>query len=68
MFQAYICDPPFAFRSFWSIIKHFIDVATLKKIAFCTGKEGEVLLERVFDTATTDYRETSGRDEEVERI
>ena len=54
MFRAYICDPPFVFRSFWSIIKHFIDVATLEKVAFCAGKEGKLLLERDFDTATTE--------------
>lgn len=54
MFRAYICDPPLVFRVFWSLIKHFIDPATLEKIAFCTGKEGKALLERDFDTNTTE--------------
>eukprot|EP00571_Detonula_confervacea_P007245 CAMPEP_0172329822 /NCGR_PEP_ID=MMETSP1058-20130122/61082_1 /TAXON_ID=83371 /ORGANISM="Detonula confervacea, Strain CCMP 353" /LENGTH=370 /DNA_ID=CAMNT_0013047013 /DNA_START=28 /DNA_END=1140 /DNA_ORIENTATION=+ len=54
MYRAYICDPPFVFRSFWNIIKHFIDPATLEKIAFCAGKEGNVVLERDFDTSTTE--------------
>jgi len=54
MFRAYICDPPLVFRMFWNVIKHFIDPATLDKIAFCTGKEGKALLERDFDTNTTE--------------
>lgn len=54
MFRAYICDPPLVFRMFWNLIKHFIDPATLDKIAFCTGKEGKALLERDFDTNTTE--------------
>lgn len=52
--RAYICDPPLVFRSFWSIIRHFVDPATLEKIAFCAGKDGKVLLERDFDTTTTE--------------
>lgn len=54
MHRAYVCDPPLVFRSFWNIIKHFIDHATLEKVAFCAGKEGKVLLERDFDTSTTE--------------
>ena len=60
MFRAYICDPPLVFRMFWSVVKHFIDPATLEKIAFCTGKEGNFLLERDFDTNTTE-RHAGGR-------
>ncbi len=54
MFRAYICDPPLVFRTFWSIIKHFVDPMTLEKVAFCAGKEGSLLLERDFDTMTTE--------------
>ena len=54
MYRAYICDPPLVFRSFWSIIKHFVDPATLEKIAFCTGKEGSSILERDFNTDITE--------------
>jgi len=54
MFRAYIADPPMVFRGFWKVIKHFIDPATLDKIAFCTGEEGKALLERDFDTNTTE--------------
>eukprot|EP00986_Skeletonema_menzelii_P002367 scaffold647_cov150-Skeletonema_menzelii.AAC.14 len=60
MFRAYICDPPLVFRVFWNVIKHFVDPATLEKIAFCTGKEGKALLERDFDTNTTE-RQAGGR-------
>mmetsp|Transcript_10102 Transcript_10102/g.21090 ORF Transcript_10102/g.21090 Transcript_10102/m.21090 type:complete len:379 (+) Transcript_10102:56-1192(+) len=54
MYRAYICDPPLVFRTFWNIIKHFIDSATLEKIAFCAGKEGKLLLDRDFDTSNTE--------------
>ena len=54
MYRAYICDPPLVFRTFWSIIHHFVDPTTLEKIAFCAGKEGIKFLERDFDTMTTE--------------
>lgn len=54
MHRAYVCDPPLAFRAFWGVIRHFVDETTLEKIAFCAGKEGQRLLERDFDTATTE--------------
>ena len=54
MHRAYICDPPFVFRTFWKIIKHFVDPNTLEKIAFCDGKEGMAQLERDFDTIGTE--------------
>lgn len=54
MFRAYICDPPFVFRTFWSIIRHFVDPTTLEKIAFCSGGEGQRILERDFDLDTTE--------------
>ena len=60
MFRAYICDPPFVFRTFWNIIRHFVDPTTLEKIAFCSGGEGQRLLERDFDVDTTE-RQAGGR-------
>lgn len=54
MYRAYICNPPLVFRTFWNIIKHFVDPATLEKIAFCAGNEGQQLLERDFDTTNTE--------------
>ncbi|KAL3794255.1 hypothetical protein ACHAWO_006499 [Cyclotella atomus] len=54
MFRAYICDPPFVFRTFWGIIRHVIDQCTLDKIAFCSGAEGQRLLERDFDVEQTE--------------
>lgn len=62
MHRAYICDPPLAFRTFWRIVKHFVDETTLEKIAFCAGPEGRGLLERDFDTATTE-RQAGGTDD-----
>ncbi|KAL3787480.1 hypothetical protein HJC23_001130 [Cyclotella cryptica] len=60
MFRAYICDPPLVFRTFWNIIRHFVDPTTLEKIAFCSGGEGQRLLERDFDVDTTE-RQAGGR-------
>lgn len=66
--RVYICDPPLVFRTFWSIIHHFIDPTTLEKIAFCAGgsnKEGgggggTKFFERDFDTMTTE-KQAGGR-------
>jgi len=38
--KAYICNPPFVFRTFWAFIKPFIDPVTKQKILFCVGKAG----------------------------
>ena len=54
MFRAYICDPPFVFRTFWGVIRHVIDPCTLDKVAFCAGAEGQKLLERDFDVEQTE--------------
>lgn len=54
MFRAYICDPPLVFRTFWGIIRHVIDQCTLDKVAFCSGAEGQRLLERDFDVKQTE--------------
>lgn len=54
MFRAYICDPPFVFRTFWGIIRHVIDQCTLDKVAFCSGSEGQRLLERDFNVEQTE--------------
>ena len=40
MHRAYICNPPFVFRTFWSLIQPFIDPVTKQKICFCSGKKG----------------------------
>eukprot|EP00970_Alexandrium_tamarense_P004383 scaffold732_cov265-Alexandrium_tamarense.AAC.3 len=62
MFRAYICDPPLVFRTFWSVIRHFVDPCTLEKIAFCSGKEGQTLLERDFDVDMTERQAGGQRD------
>jgi hypothetical protein len=61
MHRAYICDPPLVFRSFWGVIRRFVDPATLEKIAFCAGADGSMLLDRDFDTSTTE-RQAGGTD------
>jgi CRAL/TRIO domain len=40
MHRAYVCNPPFVFRSFWAIIKPFVDPVTKEKVCFCVGKKG----------------------------
>ena len=49
MFKAYILNPPFVFRTFWAIIKPFIDPITKEKIEFCHGKQGAEIVARRFD-------------------
>ncbi|KAL3816691.1 hypothetical protein ACHAXA_009130 [Cyclostephanos tholiformis] len=56
MHRAYICDPPLVFRTFWGAIRRFVDPTTLEKIAFCVGTDGRTMLERDFDTATTEVQ------------
>ena len=38
--RAYICNPPFVFRSFYTIIKPFVDPVTKQKVCFCVGHKG----------------------------
>jgi hypothetical protein len=38
--RSYVCNPPFIFRSFWVLIKPFVDPVTKRKICFCSGKQG----------------------------
>jgi hypothetical protein len=40
MFHSYICNPPMIFRTFWMMIKPFVDPVTKEKIVFCSGKAG----------------------------
>jgi hypothetical protein len=40
LFRIYLCNPPFIFRSFWAVIKPFVDPVTKKKVCFCSGKQG----------------------------
>jgi hypothetical protein len=40
MYCAYVCNPPFVFRTFWALIQPFIDPITKEKICFCSGKKG----------------------------
>ena len=38
--RAYICNPPWVFSTFWTVIKPFVDPVTKTKIAFCSGSKG----------------------------
>mmetsp|Transcript_29195 Transcript_29195/g.79011 ORF Transcript_29195/g.79011 Transcript_29195/m.79011 type:complete len:400 (-) Transcript_29195:328-1527(-) len=40
MYRAYICNPPFVFRSFYAVIKPFVDPVTKEKICWCVGQKG----------------------------
>jgi len=54
MYRAYVCDPPLVFRTFWSIVKPFIDPVTRDKLQFCHGKAGRHVLMDRFDLETTE--------------
>jgi len=47
--RSYICNPPFMFRTFWAIIKPFIDPVTKEKIVFCHGEAGRKILAESFE-------------------
>lgn len=40
MYRAYVCHPPLYFRTFYAIIKPFVDPVTKQKVCFCSGKKG----------------------------
>eukprot|EP00934_Nitzschia_sp_Nitz4_P009440 Nitzschia sp. Nitz4//scaffold267_size26297//1916//2834//NITZ4_008264-RA/size26297-augustus-gene-0.18-mRNA-1//-1//CDS//3329544890//9430//frame0 len=59
MHRAYICNPPFIFRTFWGIIRPFIDPVTKEKICFCHGKAGmEKIAADVGEVHASKYLET----------
>lgn len=40
MYRAYVCNAPFIFRTFFALIRPFIDPITKQKIVMCHGKHG----------------------------
>jgi hypothetical protein len=40
MYRAYVVHPPFVFRTFWMLVRPFVDPTTKEKICFCSGKKG----------------------------
>jgi len=54
MFKAYVCNPPFAFRAFWTIIHPFLDPLTKEKINFCHGKAGVAKVAERYDLANVE--------------
>lgn len=45
----YIVDSPWIFRTFWRIIKHFIDPVTIGLVNFVTGEEQKEILKGMID-------------------
>ena len=45
----YVVDSPWIFRTFWSIIKHFIDPVTIGLVKFITGEEQKEMLKGMID-------------------
>eukprot|EP00978_Attheya_sp_CCMP212_P044466 scaffold311244_cov67-Attheya_sp.AAC.1 len=54
LYRAYICNPPLVFRTFWSIMRAFIDPHTKEKIVFCHGDSAIQTLATSFDLETTE--------------
>lgn len=42
----YMTNTPLMFRTFWGIVKPFIDPVTKEKIVFCSGKKSIELMKR----------------------
>jgi hypothetical protein len=40
MYRAYVCNAPFIFRTFFAMVRPFIDPLTKQKIVMCHGKHG----------------------------
>lgn len=40
MYRAYVCNPPLYFRTFWAVIKSFVDPVTKAKVCICHGNAG----------------------------
>jgi hypothetical protein len=47
--RAYICNAPLVFRTFWNIVRPFLDPVTKDKVVFCSGKAGMQELKDNFD-------------------
>ena len=54
MSRVYFTNAPLIFKTFWNMIKVFVDPETKKKIVFCSGKAGEEELKRNFDETKVD--------------
>jgi hypothetical protein len=44
MHRVYLCNPPLLFRTFWAMIRPFVDPVTKEKICFCHGEKGMALI------------------------
>ncbi len=49
MARAYMTNAPLMFRTFWNMVKPFLDPYTVQKIVFCTSEAGQEELRKNFD-------------------
>ena len=57
-------NTPVLFRTFWSMVKPFLDPVTKDKIVFCSGKKGRSVMEENFDLSILE-KEAFGTDEDL---
>jgi hypothetical protein len=49
LLRVYMTNAPVLFRTFWSMVKPFIDPVTKQKIVFCAGKKSAAVMEEELD-------------------
>ena len=49
MKRVYMTNAPVMFRTFWAMVKPFIDPVTKEKIVFCSGRNARGVMEEQFD-------------------
>mmetsp|Transcript_20515 Transcript_20515/g.47451 ORF Transcript_20515/g.47451 Transcript_20515/m.47451 type:complete len:184 (-) Transcript_20515:291-842(-) len=55
MYRAYVLNPPMVFRTFWTIIRPFLDPVTKEKIVFCaSAKDGTEKVTQRFDLSNVE--------------
>ena len=52
--RVYFTNPPLVFRTFWNMVKPFLDPVTKAKLVFCTGKAGLKELKQKFDESNVE--------------
>jgi len=52
--RVFFANAPVVFRTFYNMVKPFLDASTKAKILFCSGKASKIELKRVFHEATTE--------------
>lgn len=52
--RVFFANAPGVFRTFYNMVKVFLDPATKAKILFCSGKAAKIELKKVFHASTTE--------------